>query len=228
MRLVIGLTNRLVFSVMSQSSVGSPAEMKGKKLGITRVGSSTYTAALQALKIWNLQPDSDVALIPLQEVPSILAGLQAGQVDAGVVSPPTSIQAKNAGFKELIDLAVDGPAFPSVGISTTASFIAAHRDVVQRFVRGYAMGLKRFKTDKPTGMNDMNKYLQLDDQSVVDQTWQDFAKYLADPPEIPDAGMQAVIADTASASPKAEGTQPSDYVDPSFVKELEASGAFSH
>ncbi len=54
----------------------------------------------------------------------------------------------------------------------------------------------------------MNKYLQLDDQSVLDQTWQDFSKYLADPPEIPDAGMQAVGAGTIGASPKAEGTRP--------------------
>jgi NitT/TauT family transport system substrate-binding protein len=226
MRLVVGLTNRLVFSVMSQGSVGSPQELKGKKLGITRAGSSTYTAALQALKIWNLQPDTDVALIPLQEVPSILAGLQANQVDAGVVSPPTSIQAKNAGYKELIDLAVDGPAFPSVGISTSQTFITGHRDVVERFVRGYAMGLKRFKTDKQAGMTDMNKYLQLDDQTVLDETWQDFSKYLADPPEIPEAGMQAVIVDTATASPKAAGTQPSDYLDLSFIKELEQSGFF--
>jgi ABC-type nitrate/sulfonate/bicarbonate transport system substrate-binding protein len=226
MRLVIGLTNRLVFSVMAQSSIGSPAELKGKKLGITRPGSSTYTAALQALKLWNLQPDSDVALIPLQEVPAILAGLQANQVDAGVVSPPTSIQAKGAGFKELIDLAVDGPEFPSVGISTTASFISSHHDVVERFVRGYAMGLKRFKTDKQTGMADMNKYLQLDDQDVLDQTWQSFSKYLADPPEIPEAGMQAVIADTAAASPKAAGTAAGDYMDLSFVKQLEAAGVF--
>jgi ABC-type nitrate/sulfonate/bicarbonate transport system substrate-binding protein len=224
MRLVIGLTNRLVFSVMSQLSVSSPRELKGKKLGITRPGSSTYTAALQALKLWNLQPDSDVALVPLQEVPAILAGLQANQVDAGVVSPPTSIQAKNAGYKELVDLAVDGPAFPSVGISTTQSFISSHRDVVASFVKGYQQGLQRFKTDKQAGMADMNKYLQLDDQSVLDQTWQDFAKYLADPPEIPEAGMAAVIADTATAEPKAAGTSPSDYMDLSFVKDLKQSG----
>jgi ABC-type nitrate/sulfonate/bicarbonate transport system substrate-binding protein len=224
MRLVIGLTNRLVFSVMAQPGVSSPQALKGKKLGITRPGSSTYTAALQALKLWNLQPDSDVALVPLQEVPAILAGMQANQVDAGVVSPPTSIQAKNAGFTELVDLAVDGPAFPSVGISTTQSFIGSHRDVVARFVRGYAQGLQRFKTDKQAGMADMNKYLQLDDQSVLDQTWQDFAKYLADPPEIPETGMAAVITDTATAEPKAAGTAPADYMDLSFVKDLEQSG----
>jgi ABC-type nitrate/sulfonate/bicarbonate transport system substrate-binding protein len=226
MRLVIGLTNRLVFSVMAQPTINTPSDLKGKTLGITRVGSSTYTAAQQALKIWNLQPDTDVTLLPLNEVPSILAGLQAKQVDAGVVSPPTSIQAKSAGFKELIDLASDGPDYPSVGISTTASFIKSNPETVRRFVRGYAMGLQRWKSDKQVGENDMNKYLSLDDPSTLDQTWQSFSKYLADPPEIPESGMQAVITDTAADEPKAQGTHPSDYMDLSFVKELEASGFF--
>jgi NitT/TauT family transport system substrate-binding protein len=228
MRLVIGLTNRLVFSVMAQPTINSPQDLKGKTLGITRAGSSTYTAAQQALKLWNLQPDKDVTLLPLNEVPSILAGMQARQVDAGVVSPPTSIQAKDAGFKELIDLAVDGPDYPSVGISTTRSYVQSHPDVVRRFVRGYSMGLQRFKSDKQTGMTDMNKYLTLDDQTELDQTWQDFSKYLADPPEIPETGMQAVITDTAVDEPKAQGTTPSDYMDLSFVKDLEQSGFFTH
>jgi ABC-type nitrate/sulfonate/bicarbonate transport system substrate-binding protein len=206
--------------------VNSPQDLKGKNLGITRVGSSTYTAALQALKIWNLQADKDVTLLPLNEVPAILAGLQAKQVDAGVVSPPTSIQAKDSGYKELIDLATDGPDYPSVGISTTASFIQSHPDVVRRFVRGYAMGLERFKSDKQTGMTDMNKYLNLDDQNQLDQTWQAFSKYLADPPEIPESGMEAVITDTAGDEPKAEGTKPTDYMDLSFIKDLESSGFF--
>jgi ABC-type nitrate/sulfonate/bicarbonate transport system substrate-binding protein len=227
MRLILGLTNRLVFSVMAQPTITSPQDLKGKSLGITRAGSSTYTAALQALKLWHLQPDQDVTLLPLNEVPSILAGLQAKQVDAGVVSPPTSIQAQDAGFKQLIDLATDGPDYPSVGISTTRSFIQSHPDTVRRFVRAYAMGLQRFKSDKQAGMNDMNKYLSLDDQNELDQTWQDFSKYLADPPDIPESGMQAVIADATADEPKAQGTQPSDYMDLSFVKELEQAGFFT-
>ncbi|HEX8968967.1 MAG TPA: ABC transporter substrate-binding protein, partial [Chloroflexota bacterium] len=186
MRLIIGLTNRLVFSVMAQPGIGGPQDLKGKNLGITRAGSSTYTAALQALKIWHLQPDSDVTLVPLTEVPSILAGLQAKQIEAGVVSPPTSIQARGAGFKELIDLAKDGPDYPSVGISTTRAFMQRDPEAVRRFVRGYAMGLQRFKSDKSSGMSDMNKYLSLDDQAVLESTWQDFTQYLADPPEIPE------------------------------------------
>jgi NitT/TauT family transport system substrate-binding protein len=226
-RLIAALTNRLVFSVMAQPTISSPQDLKGKSLGITRAGSSTYTAALQALKLWNLQPDTDVTLVPLDQVPSILAGLQANQVAAGVVSPPTSIQARDAGYRTLIDLAKDGPDFPSVGISTTESLIQKNPDTVRRFVRGYALGLQRYMTDKQTAMTDMNKYLQLSDQTQLEATWQDFSQYLADPPELPVAGMQAVIEDASATEPKAAGTTPTDYLDMTFVKELEPSGVFT-
>jgi NitT/TauT family transport system substrate-binding protein len=227
LRLIVGMENRLVFSVMTQPSITSPQDLKGKRLGITIPGSSTYTAARQALKIWGLQPDTDVALVPLQQVPAILAGLQSNQIDAGVVSPPTSFQAQDAGFKVLIDLAKDGPNYPSVGVSARESLVQSNPELVRRFVRGYAMALHTFMTDEPTAEKDMNKYLQLTDQNQLDETWQAFSQYLADPPEIPDDGIQAVIDDTASTDPKVVGTKPSDYLDMTFVKELEPTGIFS-
>ena len=224
--IVVALTNRLVFSVMAQPDITGPQDLKGKKLGITRAGSSTDTAARQALDIWHLQPETDVALVPLTEVPAILAGLQAKQVDAGVVSPPTSFRAIQAGFKELINLAKDGPEYPSVAISTRKSIIQSNPEMVRRFVRGYARGLQTFKTDKAKAEADMNKYLQVSDQTVLDQTWQAFSQYLADPPYVPDAGMQKVIADAAQTDPQAKSTKPSDYVDPSFVKSAVDQGMF--
>jgi len=82
-------------------------------------------------------------------------------------------------------------------------------------------------TNQETAEKDMNKYLELTDQTQLDATWQAFSQYLASPPEIPDDGMQAVIDDTAATEPKVVGMKPSDYVDLSFVKELEPTGIFN-
>ncbi len=223
-RAVSGITNRLIFSVMASSRIQSPQDLKGKKLGITRVGSSTHTAALQALKSWGLEPNKDVNLVQLIEVPNILAALTAGQVDAGILSPPTNTRARLAGFKELINLAEDGPAYPSVTVGAKASYISANPDVVRRFVRAYARGVHRFKTDKAFGINAIKGYLKIDDQSVLEDTWQQFNRHLAVPPYV--IGMEQVIADVAADNPKARGTKPEQFIDMTFVKELDNSGFF--
>ncbi len=223
-RAVSGITNRLVFSVMVSSKIQSPQDLKGKKLGITRLGSSTHTAALQALRGWGLEPNKDVALLPFSEVPNILAALVAGQVDAGVVSPPTNTRAKQAGFRELINLAVDGPPYPSVTVAAKASYIAANPEVVRRFVRAYARGVQRFKTDKDFGLKAIKGYLGVEDQSVLDDTWVQFSRYLAVPPYV--VGVEQVIAEVAAENPKARGAKPQQFIDMTFVKELDDAGFF--
>jgi NitT/TauT family transport system substrate-binding protein len=223
-RAITGITNRLVFSVMASPKIQSPQDLKGKKLGITRQGSSTHTAALQALRAWGLKPKDDVALVPLSEVPNILTALVAGQIDAGVVSPPTNTRAKKAGFKELINLAVEGPPYPSVVVGARASYIAANPDVVRRFVKAHARGVQRFKADKAFAVKAIKTYLGTDDQSVLDDTWEQFSRYLATPPY--SRGIEQVIEEVAAENPKAKGAKPEQFINMTFVKELEDSGFF--
>ncbi len=223
-RAVIGVTNRLVFSAIASAKIEKTGDLKGKKLGITRAGSSTHTAALQALKLWGLQPNTDVTLVQLFEVPNILAALQAGQIDAGIVSPPTNTRAKKAGFKELLNLAVDGPEYPSVAVGGKTSYLISNPDAVRAFIRGYSRGVQRFLIDKAFGTKAVKGYLQVDDQAVLDDTWEQFTKYLAMPPAV--RGIEAVLADVAVDEPKARAMKPEQVLDATFVKQLEESGYF--
>lgn len=222
-RAIQAVTNRLVFSVMTKPEIRSPSDLKGKRIGITSRGSSTHTAGVQALKVWGLT-ERDVSFVPLQEVPNILAGLIAGQLDAGVVSPPTNTRAKAAGFSELINLAVDGPNYPSVLVAATGEWVAANGDVVKRFIKAYSRGVSRFRTDKAFGTQAINKYLKLTDQAVLDDTWTQFSRYLELPPYV--RGIEAVIADTAERTPAAKDIKPEQAFDARYVKELDDEGFF--
>jgi NitT/TauT family transport system substrate-binding protein len=227
-RLFLSITNHLVFSVMASDDVPSPQALKGKKLGITRAGSSTDTAARQALQIFKLQPETDVALIPLDSAPNILTGLAAHQIDAGVLSPPTNTRARNQGFHELINLAKDGPDFPSVALGATHEYATAHPDVMLGFARAYSRGVARFKADRALAVSAYQKYLQLDDQAVLQETWDQFREYLDVPPVVTRTGLQNAIDAAADSVPEASGTSPDKYVDGSWVQQLDQAGFFKN
>ncbi len=222
-KLVMGVNNRLVFSVMSKPDIKSPQELKGKTVGITSIGASTHTAALLALKQWNLSP-SDVKFVTLTEVPSIFSALQAGQVDAGVMSPPTNTRAKAAGFYELVNLAKDGPEWPSVALAATAQYLAANPTVAGRVIRAYAHGMQRFKTDKTFAIGILKKYLKVDDQAILEDTWTQYSQYF---PEVPYVlGMQTTIDTYGQSKPAVKSLKPEDVIDSSYVTKLDDEGFF--
>lgn len=120
--IVAGVANRLVFSFMARSEIKTFNDLKGKKIGITRLGSSTHSVTLWVMNRFGLKPD-DYQLMQLVDVPNIFTAMMAGQIDAGALSPPTNFRGRKVGLTELIDLSKEGPEYVSVAIGSTRSFL---------------------------------------------------------------------------------------------------------
>lgn len=223
--LVVGATNRQVFSLMARPEIKRAADLRGKKIGITRIGSSTHTSALYALNQAGLKP-VDYQILPLVEVPNILTALMAGHVDAGVVSPPTNSRARKAGFNELMNLAKDGPEYVSVAIGTTRAYIKASEDIVRRVVRSYAEAIYIFKTNKPAALRMIQKYLRVKEPDIQEDTHNQFVEYLESIPFVSRKGMEAILTDLAATEPLAKQAKPDDFLDMRFMNELEKEGFF--
>jgi NitT/TauT family transport system substrate-binding protein len=223
--LVAGATNRQVFSLMARPEIKKIGDLRGKKIGITRIGSSTHTSALFALGTAGLKP-SDYQILPLMEVPNILTALMAGQVDAGVVSPPTNSRARKAGLNELMNLAKEGPEYVSVGVGTSRSYINANEDIVRRVVRSYAEGVYLFKTNKEMALKMIQNQLKVKDVDIQEDTYNQFRQYLEYPPYVSRKAMEAVIADVAEKEPAAKSAKPDAFIDMRFVAALEKDGFF--
>jgi ABC-type nitrate/sulfonate/bicarbonate transport system substrate-binding protein len=218
--LIAGATNRQVFSLMAKPEIKKITELKGKKIGITRIGSSTHTSALYALGSAGLKP-ADVQLLPLVEVPNIFTAMSAGQIDAGVVSPPTNARAKRAGFVELMNIAKEGPEFVSVAVGTSRTYIKANEDVVRRVVRSYAEGIQVFKTNKAAALRMFQNQLKVKEVEIQEDTYNQFREYLEFPPYVSRKGMGAILADIAVTDPAAKAAKPEDFMDMRFVAELD-------
>jgi NitT/TauT family transport system substrate-binding protein len=185
--------NRFVFSIMARPELKRLADLKGKKIGITRIGSSTHTAVLFAVNKAGLAA-SDVSLLQLGEVPNILTTLLAGQIDAGALSPPTNSRAKKAGLFELLNLGTDGPEYPSTVIASTRAYIKGNPENTRRMVRAIGEGLSIFKSNRQIGIRAIQKYSRLNDSDILDDTYVQFRDAFDAIPYVSKAGIQTLIA----------------------------------
>ena len=223
--LLMGGTNRMVFSLMAKPEFNTVGDLRGKKIGITRVGSSTHTAALHALGQGGLKPN-DYQILPLVEVPNIFTALVAGQIDAGIVSPPTNSRARKAGFKELVNLAKEGPEYVSVAVGASRSYIKANEELVRRVVRSYVEGVQVFKTNKAAALKMIENQLKVKETDIQEDTYNQFQDYLPYPPYVSRKGMENVLEDIAAKTPAAKSAKPDDFLDMRFIAELEKEGFF--
>ena len=157
---LIGNTgNSLVFSIMSRPEIKQPANLKGKRVGVTRLGGSTDWALDAALKHWGLER-RDLMVVQTGGMPEGLAGLIAGVFDAVVLSPPSNFKAAKAGMHELVDVGQLKIIFPNTPLSTSESFVKSNRDIKLRFLRGFTQGLHRLRTDKEFSMKVLSEIHQ--------------------------------------------------------------------
>jgi ABC-type nitrate/sulfonate/bicarbonate transport system substrate-binding protein len=98
--------NGFVFKVFSAPDMTSPAQLKGKTLGVSRYGATSDFAVRLALKKWGLNPERDLNILQVGTTQDTLRAMQTKRLDAGVLSGTASLMARKAGFPELGDLAV--------------------------------------------------------------------------------------------------------------------------
>jgi ABC-type nitrate/sulfonate/bicarbonate transport system substrate-binding protein len=225
---LIGNTgNSLVFSIMSRPEIKQPANLKGKRVGVTRLGGSTDWALDAALKHWGLER-RDLIVVQTGGMPEGLTGLIAGVFDAVVLSPPSNFKAAKAGMHELADVGQLKIIFPNTPLSTSESFIKSNRDITLRFLRGFTQGLHRLRTDKEFSMKVLSKYTKVTDSETLAQLHQTYGmRYSGDGvPYVRAEGVEEILKRTPGK--EAREAKASHFFDNSVLNELEQSGWFKN
>jgi NitT/TauT family transport system substrate-binding protein len=225
---LIGNTgNSLVFSIMSRPDIKQPANLKAKRVGVTRLGGSTDWALDAALKQWGLER-RDISVVQTGGMPEGLAALTSGALGAVVLSPPSNFRAMKAGMHELVDVGQLNIVFPNTPLSTTKSFIESNRDVALQFLRGFSRGLHRLRTDKEFSMKVLSKYTKVTDAETLGQLHQTYGvRYSGDPiPYVRPEGVEEILKKIPGKETR-EATA-GEFIDNSLMKELEQSGWFKN
>jgi len=223
-----GLTatlNTFVFKIIANPELKKPENLKGKKVGISRLGGASDFSIRYALTHWGLVPDKDVAIIQVGGEPEEVLALQNRAVDAAILSEPFATVARRAGAALLADLSQLGATYTMHGFGVRKSFIRANRDVVIRFMKSYLEGIYVFKTNKDLALKVLKKYTRLDDLSLVQVSYDEMSQRLIRRVPYPDReGIQTIIDQLAKTRPQMKNLDPGDFIDPSILKEIEDSG----
>jgi NitT/TauT family transport system substrate-binding protein len=106
--IIIGaLINTLPYKMVVAKGITRSDQLKGKRIGISRFGSSTDTAVRLFLAKFALNADKDVVLVQAGEQANRFAALAGGTIDATIVGVPLDITAQKQGFPVLADLAAN-------------------------------------------------------------------------------------------------------------------------
>jgi NitT/TauT family transport system substrate-binding protein len=222
--LIAALINGFVFKVFSAPEISSPAQLKGKKLGVSRYGATSDFAVRLALKKWGLNPERDVNILQIGTSQDTVRALQTKMLDAGVMSGTSSLIARKAGFRELGDLADLGLDYPSSAIGTTRSYLQKNEPTVKGFMLAYIEAIHDFKRNKEAALAVLKKYTRTDDREVLEHNYNDIAtKYLSMPIPTPE-GIRTILTELSNTTPAAKNADPEQFVSYKIAREIEASG----
>jgi ABC-type nitrate/sulfonate/bicarbonate transport system substrate-binding protein len=224
----VGLTatlNTFVFKVIARPELKKPEQLKGKKVGISRLGGASDFSIRYALTHWGLVPEKDVALIQVGGEPEEVLALQNKAVDAVILSEPFATVARRTGATMVADLSQLGVKYTMHGFGVRKSYIQTNREVTVRFMKAYLEGIYVFKTNKDVALNVLKKYTRLDDLALVQTSYDEMSQRLIRRVPYPDPeGIQTIIDQLAKTRPQMKNLNPNDFIDPSILKEIEDSG----
>jgi len=201
-------------------------DLRGKRLGITRRGAASDFAARFALRRFGLEPDADVAIVPLNDGPATLAGMEADAVDAGVLSDFEIATAGRLGYHVLVDVSQLGVEYAQTGQVTTTRIVQERPDYVRRFLRGWSRGLAHLITDPADSLAIAAKYLKSDDPELLEAGYRTLLPSLQRVPYPRPGGIQTVLDTLVSTNPRAATAKPEEFMDDRFIRELDESGFY--
>ena len=209
--------------LMARPDIKRTEDLKGKTIGVTTFGSLTDFLVKYLAKQKGLNPDKDFAMLQIGSDSDRFIALQQGRIPAATLSHPNYIFAQRAGFQVFWDFFKEVD-YPWSEIATTRTQIKQDRDMVMRYMRAHVEGIARFKQEPELAKKVIKKMLRLNDDSMAQESWELFAKHRLAAPYPNIKGMKTSYEYVAATWPDVYKHRPEEFVDSSFVEELDKSG----
>ena len=200
-----------------------PEDLRGKRIATSSLGSLGDFLFKYMLRKHGLDPNREMVWLSIGTPPERLQALFSGTVDATEASYPFDVQAERKGFRVLFDARKE-VVYPSMSIVTRRKSTVEDRDTVMRMVRAHVEGIAYFKNNKEFSIKVLSKQLRIKDRETLENSYETYRQDFISVPYPITKGLEATYDYVAQSRPEIRNRKPEEFVDPSFIAELDKSG----
>jgi NitT/TauT family transport system substrate-binding protein len=218
----------LTIALMVKPTIERPEDLKGKKIGVPRLGAVAHFAIRMILDRHGVK---DATILQMGSQPEAAAGMRRDAIDGAMISLPLNYVLAKEGFRELVgpqDYKKLGIQFVSQGISTRRSFAVKNRDVVMRLMKATMEGMKLMSTEKSLAKKILSKYTRQTDPESLNRAYRFGLETLNKDPTVPKeaiVSMVRLMADLGLVDRSAAANVPPEtFYDNSVIDEMKKTG----
>jgi NitT/TauT family transport system substrate-binding protein len=209
--------------LLVKPEIKRPEDLKGKKIATSSLGSLGDFLFKYIIRKYGMDPNRDVVWLSIGTPPERLQALASGAVDAADLSYPTDAQGERMGYRVLFDARKE-VVYPSMSVVTRRKSTQDDRDTVMRLMRSHVEGIAYFKTHKDFSMKVLSKYLKTNDRELLEGSYEIYKQDFISVPYPIMKGLEATYDYVAATKPEIRSRKPEEFMDPSFIAELDKSG----
>jgi NitT/TauT family transport system substrate-binding protein len=156
--------SRPMFWLYARSDIRLVESLKGRKVGVSSLGSGPDSLLREILKKHGLEGGRDVAIMAVGSGTARFYALQAGTVDAAILSVPANLMAQEAGFRELVSF-IDQEWIELQGtVNVTDQLMASDPMLVEKFIRATLKGFIHFRDLRSQTIAILARFLRIKEE----------------------------------------------------------------
>jgi NitT/TauT family transport system substrate-binding protein len=223
--MIAGFLNTMDYKFIVARDITRPDQLKGKSVAVSRIGSSSDFATRYALEKYGLVPDKDVAILQIGSQPARMSALEGGKIHGVMIAIPLTARATKLGFNTLADLQMLGLEYQHTGLAVSQNLIKTQPELVRNVLKAFVEGIHFMKSHRKEAIAILAKYLKTDDVEALQEAYEAVSQALIPEKPYPTLkGIQIMLREMAVKEPAARSAKPEQFVDMTFVKELDSSG----
>lgn len=216
-RFFFGISNFMPFKLFVHPGIKTAADLKGKRLAVSRFGAQSDFLTRYAVSRLGLNPAKDVTILQIGSTPARYAALKGGSVDGTIMWFPVTLIAANEGYRMLADLNDIITDWPYLGYYGMASALKNKRGMVMRYLRAHVKGLEWLRANPAGGTKILVQDVKIAPE-YAEAGYKEFMKSFAFDGRIPIQGFDLLME---SEGPKVKGKfKVADFIDESFHRQF--------